>query len=581
MSTSTDAVIAMPALSKRQRYLKRRAQLDEDRQTWETTWKDIGDYMAPYRGRFTSRGDQTNKGDRRDSSIINCEPELDIDVQAAGLMAGLTSPSRPWVRVETADPDLNEWGPVKEWSDLATRRLLRVYEMSNFYGGMHQLYKDICGFGTSVMHIDEDVEEIIRAYVFPCGSYWIANNAKQRVDSCYREISMTPRELVGEFGMDRVSPQVRAMVQQQNAEGLQRIKVLHAMQPNGEWQYNRAGVGGMKFSSCWLEVNADDNVGLLRESGFYEQPFVAPRWDTTGNDAYGRGPGHQAIGDAKALQLIERRKLQGAEKLVDPPMNLPSSYRDLQVALRPGSQIYQDSLSPNDGARPAFMVDPRGIEAMREEARDHMQRIGKATRASLWTMLAQIDAGTMTAEEVRARRGEQMLQMGPMIERFFAECIRPANARTFGIMIRRRLLPPPPKEVLQAGLKFEYTSILAQAQKATGIQGMREFTGFVVEVANAQRGAGVPVTVLDKLDEDQIVDEYAMAIGVPAKVVRTDEEVQAKRQKRQQAEAAVQRAQEVQQGAETAKTLAAADTSGDNALTNVLDAIGVNKPTGT
>src|SRR6185295_3876849 len=136
--------------------------------------------------------------------------------------------------------------------------------------------------------------------------------------------------------------------EQQNLETM--VKVLHAMQPNTTWNYNRVGPEGMAFSSCWLELGAEENAGFLRESGFYEQPFVAPRWSTNGVDVYGRGPGHRALGDTKALQLV------------DPPMNLPSQYRDLQVALRPGSQIYGDNLGPNDGARPALMVDPRGIE---------------------------------------------------------------------------------------------------------------------------------------------------------------------------------------------------------------------------
>lgn len=565
-----------PLQSKRKRYLNRKKQLDDDFLTWEPTLKEIADFIEPYRGRFTGREIETNRGERRDQNIINCEPGLDVEIQAAGMMAGLTSPSRPWVKTETTDPELNDYSPVKEWLDLATRRLLRVCEMSNLYSGLHQLYADICPFGTSVLHVDEDPVEVICASVFPIGTYRLANNSRNRVDSCYRELKMTVGQLVDEFKLERCSAQVQAQYKNDHTETW--VRVLHAMQPNTTWAYNRIGPAGMHFSSCWLELQADETAGFLREAGYEEQPFVAPRWSTNGVDVYGRGPGHRALGDVKQLQTLERRKLQGIDKLIDPPMLMPSAYRDLQVSLRPGSQIYADSLTGSEGAKPALIIDPRGIEQVRLSIAEVVQLIAKAMHANLWMMLAQVEAGKMTATEVQARKGEQMLQLGPMLERFFNECLRPLLRRILGIMLRRGLLPPAPPELHGQELRFEFTSILAQAQKATGIQGMREVAGFIIELANGQKAAGVPVTVMDTLDTDKLVDEYSSAIGTPANVVRSEDERQKIRSDRRAAEAQVQRQQELQQGAETAKTLAAADTSGQNALTNVLDAIGQPKP---
>ncbi len=37
-------------------------------------------------------------------------------------------------------------------------------------------------------------------------------------------------------------------------------------------------------------------------------------------DVYGYGCGEIALGSAKALQLMEKRKLQGIDKNVNPPM---------------------------------------------------------------------------------------------------------------------------------------------------------------------------------------------------------------------------------------------------------------------
>jgi hypothetical protein len=571
--------IATPsALSKRQQYLRRLGQFKNERQSWDPTYKDIRDFIEPYRGRFQSDS-ETNRGERKDQNIINCEPGLDVEIQAAGQVAGITNPSSRWFKTSTPYRELNELKSVKMWCAEVTDLMLQAYEKSNIYDSLHTLYGDISPFGTAVLHMDEDDEEIFRAYVFPPGTYYLANSPRLRVDTCFRELRMTVHQLVKEFGLKKskdgpgVSMQVAAMYAQGNYDAW--VNVMHAMQPNGDMQYGQIGARGMKFSSCWLERDAGEEAGFLREGGYEEQPFMAPRWSVVGVDVYGRGPGHRALGDIKALQLVERRELQALEKLVDPPMNMPEHYRDLQVSLRPGAQVYTDGMRPNDGARPALTIDPRAVEYAEARVRAVERRIAKCFHADLWMMLAQVEAGKMTATEAQLRKNEAMLQLGPMLERFHNECLRPMNRRAFNIMMRRGLLPEPPKELLGVELRDEYISILAQAQKAVGIQGIREVTSYALELADAQVKLGQPPTALDKIDVDEAIDQYISMVGAAPSIVRSDEEVQAARQARAQQQAQQAKMQQMQQGADTAKTLSQADTEGDNALTRVLGALGV------
>lgn len=566
-------------LTKRQEYVRRKNELFNELNSWLPDYKDIERFLVPYRGRFDG-GTDTNKGGRRDQEIINCEPGLDVDVQAAGMQAGLTNPSHPWMQVTTPYPELNELAAVKQWTDEATRLMLQVYERSNAYEALHQYYADVASYGTSVIHTDEDPVDVIRCYVHVAGTYALAQNARLRVDTCYRELKMTVLQLVREFGIKKtpdaqgVSAQVKALYDQKSFE--QQVSVLHAVQPNGERRYGRMGGGSMEFSSCWLELSGGEDAGFLRESGYEEQPFVAGRWSTTGVDTYGRGPGHRALGDIKALQLLERRKLQGVDKLIDPPMNMPEAYKDLQVSLRPGSQVYSDGMRPSDGARPALVIDPRAIQSIDEVIVQHLRRIAKSLHADLWMFLAQVEAGKMTATEAQLRKNETMLQLGPMLTRFFSEVLRPMNRRVFNIMMRRGLLPPPPKELLGVELRDEYISILAQAQRATRIQSVREFTSFAVELASAQAKIGMAPTAMDKVNVDQALDEYREMTGAPPSIINSDDETAAIREQRAKQMAAQQQAAGMEQAAGTAKDLAAADTEGKNALTDILDALGVN-----
>lgn len=568
-------------LSKRQQYIRRSGQLDTERSSWDSTLKDIRDFIEPYRGRFQTDS-ETNRGERRDQNIINCEPGLDVEVQAAGMQAGITSPTRPWQRQSTPFAALNELKPVKAWNAECTDLLLQTYAKSNLYDGLHTLYGDIIPFGTAVLHVDEDPDDIVRGYNFACGTYTLACSNKQRVDTCYRKLRMTVLQLVKEFGIKKtasgpgVSANVKWMYEQKNYDAW--INILHVLEPNPDVKHGAMGPRGMPFVSCWLELDSGEDAGFLRESGYYEQPFVAPRWSVVDQDVYGRGPGHRALGDIKAVQLLERRKLQGVDKIIDPPMNMPEAYRDLQVSLRPGSQVYGDGLRPNEGARPALIIDPVAIRIVDEVIAQHLRRIAKAMKADLWMVMGQIEAGKMTATESQLRRNEAMLQLGPMLERFFNECLRPLNRRIFNVMMRRGQLPPPPPELLGVELREEFTSILAQAQKATGIQSIRETTSFVIELGDAQVKMGLPPTALDKLDIDQVIDEYSdMASSAPS-IVRSDDEVAKLRGARAQAQQQQAAMQQMQAGAQTAKDLAAADTEGDNALTRLMDAMGVNKP---
>ena len=42
------------------------------------------------------------------------------------MMAGLTSPARPWFRLMTPDPALSEYAPVKEWLWMVEQRMRGV-----------------------------------------------------------------------------------------------------------------------------------------------------------------------------------------------------------------------------------------------------------------------------------------------------------------------------------------------------------------------------------------------------------------------------------------------------------------------
>ena len=113
-------------------------------------------------------------------------------------------------------------------------------------------------------------------------------------------------------------------------------------------------------------------------------------------------------------------------------------------------------------------------------------------------------------------------------------------------------------------LKIEYISIMAQAQKMLGISGVERFTGFVGQMAQ------MDPSVLDKIKSDKIIDSYGDMTSVPTSILRTDEEVQAMRDQRANAQAQQQKMQQMQMAASAAKDLGQTSTAPDTALGSIL-----------
>jgi hypothetical protein len=156
--------------------------------------------------------------------------------------------------------------------------------------------------------------------------------------------------------------------------------------------------------------------------------------------------------------------------------------------------------------------------------------------------------------------------LGPVLERLHNELLSPKIDMTFQMMVDAGILPPPPPELEGADLNVEFVSTLAQAQKMVGIGSLDRY---LVTVGNLAAGSG-DASVWDKVNKDEAVDRYADMLGIDPSVTVGDDQVQEIRQQRAQAQAMQQRAAAIPAAAAAAKDLAQADTSGQNALTDVM-----------
>lgn len=540
-------------------------------------YTDIRNFIAPYTARFN--GEQVNSGARQDLNMINGDPRDAVRTLAAGLQSGVTSPMRPWFKLGLPDPEIMEFAPVKMWLYIVERRMRDVFARSNLYDRLKSNYAILGTYGTSCLGVDEDEESVLRGYDFPLGSFMLATSATGRCNVMYRDISFTSEQMYEKFakevGIKNLPVSVQNAYDNGNYDYL--YPLCHIIEPNRNHVPNSMISKNKKYSSVYFDPGRGDmlDASILSYKGYDDLPFMAPRWDVIGEDVYGQGCGEMALGDSKQMQLMEKRKLQGIDKNVHPVTVADASMRNQKTGSMPGDTVYVNGLiSGKPGFQRAYEVNPY-ITELREEIQQVSQRIDRAFYKNLFLMVSELaDQPNITATQINTMREEKLLMLGPVLERLNEELLDPLISRTFNMMWKRGMIPPPPPEIQGMPLRVEYISVLAQAQKALGIGNIERFTNFVGTLATFQAKAMQPMTVLDKVDFDQVVDEYGDGVAVPPSLIRSDEVVAQIRDGRQKQQAAQQQVMQAQQGVDSAKTLSETDTGGDNALTRAMGIAG-------
>lgn len=575
-------VISQFGTSRRSRLELLRSQLTLERETFRPHWRDLSDNILPRRSRFYT--DDVNRGDRRNQRIIDSTATLAVRTCRSGMMSGITSPARPWFRLETSDPDLSDSSAVKAWLYDASQRMHIAFARSNLYNTLPTIYGDMATFATSAMLVEEDFHDVLRTYAFPIGSYMIANDDKLRVTVFCREFRMSVRQVVEKFGglnadgsgeidWSNFSTAIKNFWELGQYENW--IDIVHIIQPNENFDPAKMQSKYKKYSSVYYERGTNAQPGtasqmeypdtFLSEKGYDLFPILCPRWELTGEDVYGTNcPGMEALGDIRQLQLGERRIMQAIEKMVNPPMTGPTSLMNQKASILPGDITYNDVQEGRAGFRPVHEVNPRVME-LEQKQEQVRHRISRAFYEDLFLMMAQSDRRDITAREIDERHEEKLLALGPVLEQLNQDLLDPLIDLTFDIMVRQNMFMPPPEELHGQKLKVEYISIMAQAQKMVGIDAVERFAQFAVQIG------GVNPQALDKVDTDQLLDVYSDMTSVPPSIIRSDEVVAGIRQaraKQQQAQAA---AEQAANASKAVKNLSESSVVGDNALSRILD----------
>jgi hypothetical protein len=272
-------------LNQRQRILSRKSALWNERSSWITHWREISDYQQPRAGRFVVT--DRNRGDKRANHILDNTAVFGARTLAAGLMSGVTSPARPWFRLEIKDKDLMESGPVKTWLHDTATLLRSIFATSNTYRSLHTMYEELGLFGTGASIVLPDFDNVVHHYPLTIGEYALATNSKGEVDTLVREFQLTVAQMVEQFGKENCSATVRNLWDRANYDAW--VDVIHIVEPRKERDLKKRDAKNMPVVSCYMEAAGEDDdhhvPAIALQRCVDQQPL--------GEEAAGRRQAHQ------------------------------------------------------------------------------------------------------------------------------------------------------------------------------------------------------------------------------------------------------------------------------------------------
>lgn len=572
-SIVTTSDMALKLNLDRRRYQAKVKQMEDNRQQYLKRWKAIRDYQLPYIGSFEDTADTTDYARRRDTNIYHSVAWQANQAFAAGVMSGLTPPSRQWFRLNWTGEGMKQYPEAGDLLDKRMAILQDVLLKSNFYNAIHSAYLELA-FGQAPLAIFQDADTGVHFVPFTIGTYMMENGPDGVVDTFCTKFEMTAQQLVDKYGADKIPSQIKADL---NSGGVKtKYKVYWLVEPNRFHDRNKEVMDKyhMKYLSIyWLEAGNPNE--FLDIGGFEEWPIPVARYLVTGNETYGKGPGWFAEGDSKGLQKLEKDDIVAVELGIKPPMMGSASTAKQGINLVPGSYTV---VGRDEPVRPLFQTQVN-LQHLQEKILDLQDRVKRSYSADLFMMLERLEDKNMTAQEVLQRKQEQLQQLGPVVQRLQFEFLRLIIERVYNILDRAGILPtaqdPELAELMShEEVTIEYISPLAQAQKMAGLTNIEQAIAFTGQLAQFDQ------SVLDKVNWTKAIDSYFDMVGAPASLKRSDKEFEEIQQqkaeamaKQQQQQEAVQAVQMAAPAAQAAKNITEAANDGNPALEQWLGSI--------
>ena len=517
--------------------LKRYDRLKSDRVNWDQMWEELATYLMPGKIDFISK---SSKGTKRASEVYDSTAIHALQILSASLHGSLTSPSTKWFGLRFREDELNEDKDAKDWLEKCSKGIFQEFGKSNFSTEVAEAYQDLAGFGTAAFMFDVKTKESqFDGFNFRAchlAEVVVSESEEGHIDTVFRKLKLTARQAHQKFGDKCGEKSMKALETDPDKE-FEYIQAVFPRELKGEPAL--VAPPNMRPFACYFISVSDKKI--VKESGYYELPYMVPRWGKTTGDVYGFGPGCVARPDIKTLNEARKLAMKAWEKSIDPPLKAMQNGILGKIDMRPSSVTYVRDMN---GLQPIVnQTNWNADQLMLNDVRGSVRRIFFSDQLEL------NDGPQMTATEVQVRYELMQRLLGPTLGRLQSEFLNPIVERAFYSMLRGNALPPMPEVLQQAGgdLDIEYVGPLARSQKMDEVTSIQRAVDGIMQLAN------VNPEVLDLVDVDKAGRTIADRLGAPADILKGDEQVgqlRQSRQQQQQAQAEMEQGQQQIAGAQ-------------------------------
>lgn len=529
--------------------------LRNEREPHERIYRECFLYVDPYRAGGFQGSVMTSENAQQQQALLTDSTGPDsYRMLAASVKQGVTPSNSRWFGLEVG----NDTDEERQWLDKSAETLWENIHNSNYDAESFEASQDLVGAGWFVLMIDEDRERGGLVFTqYELSECFIASSrADGRADTLYRPFKISAVQAINEYGADQVSEKTRKLAEDKPDE---LVEFVQAIYPRTNARRDAKLAHNLPFASCHVECSTNKTV---RESGYHECPFIAPRWKKIqANSPYGIGPTAVALPDIKTLNTLIRFELDAAALAVS------------------GMWIAEDDgvLNPRMiKVGPKKVIAANSVDSMKPLLTGADFNVSFTVKADLQRAIRKVmlsdqlepkDGPAMTATEVHVRVNLIRQLLGPVFGRLQAEWLQPMIERCFGLAFRAGVFGVPPASLQDRDYFVTYVSPLARAQKLEDVSAMDRYEISLANASNAlaQIDPQRAVAVLDNYDFDVAMRKRAELLGVPAEAVPTSKVIAKVRAIREKAIQDAQQQAVMAQGA-TAAAEAAGTKLGESAV---------------
>lgn len=513
--------------------LRRRDAMKSLRQAYELIWKDCYDLSFPERG-------DGFYGERSDGGAIMAKRAKLFDststdsgqILAASMMSGGTPSNSRWLGL-SAGQDTDE---EKKWFDFSAQTIWENIHASNYDSEGFDACLDMVAAGWFVMYCDSPDEGGYEFQLLPTATSWIsASKPSGRPDILVHEYELTAEQAVNKFGESKVSEKIRKAIADNKPDN--KFRFIWSIFPRSSSETAGILAKNLPFSSRHVDCESKQ---IVKESGYHECPFWAPRWSKLQNTVYAVGPMQRALPDVKQLNRLVYLEDMNADIAISGMWIAEDDgvLNPRTVKIGPRKIIVANSV---DSMKPLQSGANFNLSFTKKEG------LQAAIRKILMAdQLPPVDSPVRSATEFQLRIQQIRQILGPVFGRMQPEWYTPMVVRCFGLAYRAGILGQPPQSLANRNFRVVFNSPMAKNQKLEEVGAIETSLQSIGVLAQATQDPGV----WDGIDKDEAVRMIVDGRGAPAKIMLSQEQIDAKREQRAQAQ---QQQQQQQQQAELAQ----------------------------